>query len=88
MRAFELLRVVDPTGISGTGLVAEGVEFSDGVVALRWLESATARPDSGVRPTTVIHESIDSVVALHGHGMSTFVRFVGTGERLYQKEGN
>lgn len=35
MNRFELVRDVDVTGISGTGVVAEGVEFSDGTVALR-----------------------------------------------------
>jgi hypothetical protein len=36
-RPFVLRRLVDETGVSGTGVVAEGVEFSDGTVALRWL---------------------------------------------------
>jgi hypothetical protein len=35
-RRFELHRDTDITGVSGTGVVAEGVAFSDGVVALRW----------------------------------------------------
>ena len=35
-RAFVLQRNEDETGVSGTGIVAEGVEFSDGTVALRW----------------------------------------------------
>lgn len=83
MRPFALVRETDVTGISGTGTVAEGVEFQDGTVALRWLETATARADQGVRPTTVIHESIDSVVALHGHGRSSYVVFAN-GDRLYQ----
>jgi hypothetical protein len=39
----------------------------------------------GVRPTTVIHESIKSVVALHGHGDSTYVEFED-GSRLYQEK--
>jgi len=34
-RPFVLRRLVDETGVSGTGVVAEGVEFSDGTVALR-----------------------------------------------------
>lgn len=72
MRAFELQRDVDVTGISGIGVVAEGVEFSDGTVALRWLPAGTARPDK-VRPTTVLHEDIDSVQALHSHDGKTRV---------------
>ena len=37
MRLFKLQRKVDCSGVSGTGVVAEGVEFDDGQVALRWL---------------------------------------------------
>lgn len=36
MEIFELVRNNDVTGISGVGVVAEGVIFSDGTVALRW----------------------------------------------------
>lgn len=73
MRCFELIRDVDHTGISGTGTVAQGVQFDDGTVALRWLDHATpeVHRTNGVRPTTVIHESIGSVLALHGHAGAT-----------------
>jgi hypothetical protein len=37
MRLFSLVRDEDVSGISGTGPIAEGVEFTDGSVALRWL---------------------------------------------------
>lgn len=75
MRSFHLVRDQDVTGISGTGVVAEGVEYSDGTVALRWLDSGVSEPNRqrGVRPTTVMHESIDSVTALHGHNGATHV---------------
>jgi hypothetical protein len=66
MRTFVLSREEDVTGISGTGIVAEGVEWSDGTVVLRWLKAGTARPDH-VRPTTVLHDDIDSVIGLHSH---------------------
>ena len=63
-RRFELHRDVDHTGVSGTGVVAEGVEFSDGVVCLRWLSEW---------PSSVVHyeRGMDSVVAVHGHNGST-----------------
>ena len=68
MRAFVLQRDVDDTGVSGTGVVAEGVEFSDGTVALRW---ATEWPTS-----VVFHErGIEAVEAIHGHGGKTRVVF-------------
>lgn len=70
-RRFRLVRSQDPTGISGTSVVAEGVQFTDGTVVLRWLKAGTARPEH-VKPTTVIHDDVDSVIGLHSHnGMTT-----------------
>jgi hypothetical protein len=64
MKAFRLVREVDETGVSGTGVVAEGVEFADGTVALRW---TTEWPTS-----VVFHDrGIASVVAVHGHNGKT-----------------
>lgn len=77
-KRFNLVRDEDVSGISGTGLVAEGVEFSDGTVALRWLDAGVSQENRarGVRPTTVMHESVASVVALHGHNGATYVEYV------------
>jgi len=72
MRMFTLERDEDVTGISGTGTVAEGVEFTDGTVTLRWLTAGSRRPD--VRPTTVIFDGpvgVNSVLGLHGHDGKT-----------------
>ena len=71
-RAFELHRDVDMSGVSGTGVVAEGVEFSDGTVALRW---------NSEWPTSVVfHErGIESVEAVHGHGGHTRIVWIGEG---------
>jgi hypothetical protein len=65
VRLFELHRDRDLSGISGTGVVAEGVEFTDGQVVIRWL---------GVTPSTVVWTSIAEARAVHGHGGAT--RFV------------
>ena len=67
-RAFVLQRDNDITGVSGTGIVAQGVEFADGTVALRWL---------GRWPTSVVfHEAgLASVRAVHGHDGSTRIVF-------------
>lgn len=77
MRMFEVVRTEDITGISGTGIVAEGVEFSDGTVAMRWKEVPEDHPNylRGVRATTVIHQNIKSVEALHGHNGATTVEW-------------
>lgn len=77
MRTFVLIRREDVTGLSGTGVVAEGIEFSDGTVAMRWLQDGVSEfhAERGVRPTTVVHENITSVEALHGHNGATVVEF-------------
>lgn len=67
-RVFVLDRRRDVSGVSGTGLVAEGVVWSDGAVALRW---------PGDNPTTVAFETgIEGVEAVHGHAGATTVRFL------------
>lgn len=37
MQTFTLNRASDETGVSGTGVVLEGVIFDDGRVVIRWL---------------------------------------------------
>lgn len=71
-RRFELHRDVDETGISGTGIVAEGVEFTDGVVCLRWLTEW---------PSSVVHyeRGMDSVRAVHGHNGKTRIVILDDG---------
>jgi hypothetical protein len=63
---FILERTEDVSGVSGIGIVAEGVEFTGGVVALRWLSDW---------PTSVVFhdKGIDSVVSVHGHDGRTRV---------------
>jgi len=57
-----LQRNEDVTGISGTGMVAEGVMWSDGVCAMRWV--------SDHRSTAIYHDLAD-ILAIHGHDGST-----------------
>lgn len=76
MRMFQLVRDVDETGISGTGVVAEGIEFSDGVVALRWLVPKDA-PGAGNPTSVVFHDNgLGSVARIHGHGGKTRIVIV------------
>jgi predicted heme/steroid binding protein len=67
MRRFELERLEDETGISGTGAVAEGVEFYDGTVAMRWRTNTAS---------TAFYDSITDVETIHGHGGKTVIRFL------------
>ena len=75
MRTFHLQRDEDFTGLSGTGKVAEGVEFSDGTVVMRWMDidHDSDNYKRGVRPTTVMQENIQAVEALHGHNGATHI---------------
>lgn len=68
-RRFFLQRNTDVTGVSGVGVVVEGVEFADGTVAMRWL-------DKGKPQSTVLHESIGAVEAIHGHDGATHVVWI------------
>lgn len=78
MKTFRLVRTEDVTGVSGTGIVAEGVEFTSGVVALTWMSDW---------PTSVVfHEKgIESVLAIHGHNGATRIEYLPDGER-YEEE--
>lgn len=76
-RRFNLVRTEDVSGLSGTGTVGEGCEFSDGTVVLRWRDAESEEVRArGVRPTTVLFESLDSVLALHGHNGATTIEMV------------
>jgi hypothetical protein len=68
-RAFRLVREEDETGISGTGVVAEGVEFSNGMCAMCWL---TAMHSVAVYP------NIRQLEAIHGHNGRARVVFEQT----------
>ena len=66
LRRFLLERTEDETGVSGTGIVAEGVQFACGWCALSWL---TVYQSVGIYPN--IHE----LIRIHGHDGRTIVRF-------------
>ena len=66
MKCFELIRLEDATGVSGVGRVAEGVQFENGKCALNWLTDLTS---------IAIYDSIDILIAIHGHNGMTKVRW-------------
>ena len=66
-RRFELHRDQDISGVSGVGIVAEGVEFSDGSCALRW---------PGYGGATAVWPDITGIEAVHGHQGATRVVFL------------
>lgn len=67
MRRFLLVRERDVTGVSGTGIVAEGAEFTSGLAVLRWLREPYA---------VGVFQSVADLVAIHGHEGATHVHFL------------
>lgn len=67
MRRFRLVREEDVSGVSGTGVVAEGVVFSVGNIALSWC--------SPYRSVT-IYESLADLQAVHGHEGRTRIEWL------------
>lgn len=69
MKRFVLERTEDMSGLSGVGIVAEGVQFSNGQVVIHWLSQLEA---INVYANTLVLEK------LHGHGGRTVVRWLDT----------
>lgn len=67
MRRFHLQRNEDETGVSGIGIVAEGVEFTSGMVAMTW---------HSPHRCLNVYESIKTVEELHGHDGKTIIIFL------------
>lgn len=62
MRRFYLQRHEDETGISGTGRIAEGVQFSSGECAVKWLTPIWS---------VVFYLNVHAVEYIHGHNGKT-----------------
>lgn len=58
MRRFYLERIEDVSGVSGTGRVAQGIEFDDGSVVMQWFTS---------HKSIGLYWSIQHVIDIHGH---------------------
>lgn len=67
MRLFELHRDVDSSGVSGTGVVAQGVEFDSGQCAMTWLTEWNS---------VAVYPDITTLEAIHGHNGNTRVVYV------------
>lgn len=66
-RRFYLQRHEDVSGVSGTGKVAEGVEFENGMCALSFSSSY---------PHANVYANMRAVREVHGHSGATEVVFV------------
>jgi hypothetical protein len=72
-RTFVLFRIRDVSGVSGTGVVAEGVQFSNGRVCLCWISNG--------KSSLAMHDNIASVETIHGHNGATIVEWLDERER-------
>ncbi len=77
-RWFILSRGNDESGVSGTGNVLEGVEFTDGTVVLQW----TSKPAS-----TVVWRSFEDFWTVHvaSHPTNATVLTWDNGEQIFQE---
>ena len=62
MKLYEMIRDTDVSGVSGTGPVAEVVEFDNG-----WCAVAFYHYTAGV-PNVIVYSSIEDCEKIHGHG--------------------
>jgi hypothetical protein len=66
MKRFHLVRNEDETGVSGTGVVTDGIEFADGSVVMKWNTATTS---------VALYQSMADVIVIHGHGGKTVVQY-------------
>jgi hypothetical protein len=67
MRRFVLRRTEDVSGVSGTGVVAEGVVFTSGFCTLTWLGPLTSM---------AFYHSPDVMLSIHGHGNKAVIEWI------------
>jgi hypothetical protein len=67
MRRFFLNRKADVSGVSGTGHVAEGVQFSTGTMVVHWVSPYAS---TNIYPNAVALEHV------HGHEGKTTIEWL------------
>jgi hypothetical protein len=67
LRRFSLIRDIDVTGISGTGAIAHGVQFWDGVCVMKWDTQVSSLAG---------YASMADLIDIHGHNGSTRVEWI------------
>lgn len=58
MKTFLLKRTRDISDVSGIGIVAEGMVFSDGTVILKWLSNISS---------INIYKNVQDMLTIHNH---------------------
>ncbi|MFF3884092.1 hypothetical protein [Streptomyces sp. NPDC001914] len=75
LATFRVYRDRDVSGISGTGVIAEGCQFSTGWVVTHWLDQP---PMNEPKTDVWYHKGTGPITKVHGHGGAT--RIVWTSE--------
>ncbi len=61
-KKFAMIRVNDVGGVSGTGHILDGVEFSNGKVAVTWLGKGSVQASS-----VSVWDNFDDFMSVHVH---------------------
>jgi hypothetical protein len=69
VRAFRLKRVVDETGVSGTGVVAVGIKLPTGCFVMEWCADSEKR-------SLGIYQDEEEMLGIHGHGGKTRIEWL------------
>ena len=64
IRTFHLQRDSDPSGVTGIGVVAVGVQFPNGKCVISWIDYFSA---------IGVYDNIEQLIHIHGHGGVTKV---------------
>ena len=67
-RRFHLYRHDDETGVSGTGIVAEGIQYQDGRISMRWCVNPAR--------STTAYDNAPDVTTIHGHDGKTEIIWI------------
>ena len=67
MKRFHLHRLEDETGVSGTGVVSEGVMFTGGKCVMHWLTE---------KSSVAQYDCMEDLKFIHGHDGKTVVVWV------------
>jgi len=80
MRRFQLNRIQDDSGVSGTGVVAQGVEFDNGFCAMSWLTPKTS---------VAVYPNVRTLQSIHGHGGHTVLEWIDDDNEVtdHEQEG-
>ena len=76
-RRFVLVRSEDESGVSGTGVVAVGVEWPDGAVDLQWRNDANDELETARNGFASYHstDGLADALKVHGHGGRTAISY-------------